>query len=193
MQVVGRHAVTLDDVAITQVPRPCGPVQHERVNTLPLVADGFHGHELAVLPLQSFALALDGALQHGVGERDDVVEKLVERFVPAAFGQLVFHLAFHAAHALVGLFLEQALCFVFHGHGHLAQLILRRWHATLLDVSHQLLGQCRLQLLENFRWHCRLWRTLDAPWLVSARTQKGIAQPAGGRAALDRGQVDEDV
>ena len=141
LQVISRQAVALDDVTVTQFPRPRSPVHHERVNALPLVADCLHWYELVTLPLQRLALALDWALEHGVRESDDVVQEFVERFVPTAFGQLVFHLAFHAGDALIRLFFELALRLVFHLHSHDAELFRRRWLPTLLQMRHQLLSQ----------------------------------------------------
>ena len=193
LQVFAGELVALDQKTIVDVRGPRSPVEQEWVDALPLVANLLGRHEAAVGPLERLALALDRALEHSEREGDDVVEKLVERLDPAALDELVFHFALHAVDAVARFFLHFAHRSVFHLQGELAKLLLVGRHLPGLHHHHELLRHFGLQSLHHVRRQRGLRRRLESPRLVGASAQERVAQPAGSRPALHRGEVDVDV
>ena len=185
--------MALDVKSILDVRAPWSPVEHERINPLPLVANLFGWHQLAVLPHHGLALALDWALHHSVGECHHVVEERVQCIGPATLDKLVFHLQLHAVNAVVGLFAQLAHRCVFHQAGGLTQLC-GVWHRhALLHHGLQLLLHAGHQLLDDLWRHGGLWCSLKAPRLVRACAKQGITQPARSSAALHRCQLDVNL
>ena len=97
VQVAARELVALDQVTVVHRAAPGGRVDVERVNTLPLdlaLGDGggLEGAVGLLLPLELALVAHDRALDEGRLEDHQVVQELVQGFLPAAFDQHVLDL-----------------------------------------------------------------------------------------------------
>ena len=186
LQGLAGQAVAFDQVAVVDVGRPGGGVDHEGVDALPLQAHDVFRHQLLPGPLEALAVARHRAFEDGGGEGDDVVQELAEALRPAALDQLVLDLGGHALHPLLGHLALLAHGLVLHLLGLLHQRLGVRGDA-LLVLAEQLLGHLHLEALLHIGRQVRHRGVFELPGAVQPLPEQGIAQPGDGGAAFNRG------